>query len=167
MMFESTGIPSEKMIKKVFPDINRINQGPVAVIECFQNIPCNPCSTTCTYNAMKPMYDINDLPSLNSELCTGCGVCISKCPGLAIMVIDGSFSETEVLFKIPYEFLPLPHEGDIVQGLNRSGQYITDVKVIKVLNPKSFDKTPVIHVAVNKKFLYEFRNISLGGTYNG
>lgn len=161
-MFESTGIPSKEMIQKIFPDIDRINKGSVAVIECFQNIPCNPCSTSCTRNAMMTMNDINDLPSLNNELCNGCGVCITNCPGLAIMVVDGSYSDTEALFKIPYEFLPLPNEGDIVAGLDRAGEYLTDVKIIKVFNPKSFDKTPVIHVAVNKEYLYKFRNIRLG-----
>ena len=161
-MIESTGIPSKELIHEVFPSIDRINKGPVAVIECFQNIPCNPCSTACARKAMETMYDINDIPSLNTDICNGCGICISKCPGLAIMVVDGSYSADEAIFKIPFEFLPLPNEGDIVEGLNRAGEYITDVKIIKVVNPKSFDKTPVIHVAVNKNFLYEFRNIRLG-----
>ncbi len=160
-MIESTGIPSSDLIYQAFPNIDRINRGPIAIIECFQNIPCNPCSTACTRSAMAPMNDINDLPSLDIEICNGCGLCISKCPGLAIMVVDGSYSEDEALFKIPYEFLPLPKEGDIVRGLNRAGEYITDVKILKVVNPKSYDKTPVIHVSVNKQFIYEFRNIRL------
>ena len=155
-------LPSIQMFRDNFPDISRINEGPIAIIECFQNIPCNPCTTACKRQAIEIMEDINDLPVLDTDRCNGCGICISKCPGLAIMVVDGSYSKEEALFKIPYEFTPLPKEGDIVMGLDRNGDYLTDVKVVKILNPKSFDKTPVVHVSVNKDYLYEFRNIGLG-----
>jgi Fe-S-cluster-containing hydrogenase component 2 len=160
-MIEKTGVPTIDMIKKAFPSIERINKGPVAVIECFQRIPCNPCATACKRKAIMVFKDINDIPVINWELCNGCGLCISSCPGLAIMVVDGSRSKDKVLFKIPYEFLPLPKEGSIVKGLNRKGEHITDVKVIKVQNSKALDKTPILHIAVSKDYLYEFRNIRL------
>lgn len=166
-MLEYTGVPTRELIDKVFPSIERINKGPVAVIECFQSIPCNPCSTACNRNAMNKMDDINDLPSLDVEKCNGCGICISRCPGLAIMVVDGSYSDEEVVFRIPYEFLPLPNVGDIVGGLNRSGEYITDCKVIKVQNSKLFDRTPIIDVVVKREYLFDFRNIRVGGKNNG
>ena len=158
-MLIKTGVTTIENIESVFPSEERINQGPVAVIECYQEIPCNPCATACKRNAIKAFIDINDRPKIDEESCNGCALCISACPGLAIMVVDGSYSNNEVLIKIPYEFLPLPNEGDIVKGLNRSGDYITDVKVIKVQNPKSFDKTPIVHLAVDREFLYDFRNI--------
>ncbi len=153
---------TDETVREKFPSLDRINKGPVAVIECFQNIPCNPCTTSCRRNAINEMLDINDLPLLDENLCNGCTICVSKCPGMAIMVVDGSYSDKEVVFKIPYEFLPLPKAGDIVQGLNRAGEYITDVRILKVTNPKSFDKTPIINCVVNKDFLYDFRNIRLG-----
>lgn len=153
---------SDETARENFPSIDRINKGPVAVIECFQNIPCNPCTTSCKRNAINEMLDINDLPLLDESLCNGCTICVSKCPGMAIMVVDGSYSEDEAVFKIPYEFIPLPKAGDIVKGINRAGEYITDVKILRVTNPKSFDKTPIVNCVVNKDFLYEFRNIRLG-----
>ena len=158
-MFEKTGIPSKEMIMKKFPPIGRINKGAVAVIECYKEIPCNPCETACKFDAIKVGEDINNIPEAQFENCTGCAICLSKCPGLAIMIVDGSKSKDTVEVKIPYEFLPLPKEGQIVKGLNREGKYITDVKVLKVLNPRSFDRTPVITIETDRKFLYEIRNI--------
>ncbi len=160
-MFEKTGIPSKEMVKDKFPAIERINKGPVAVIECYREIPCNPCQDACRFNAINVGEDINNIPALNSDNCTGCAICLSKCPGLAIMVVDGSRSDETVLIKIPYEFLPLPEAGDIVKGLDREGRYIADVKVLNVLNPKSFDRTPVITIEADRKYLYELRNIKV------
>lgn len=160
-MFEKTGIPSKEMIMGKFPSIDRINNGPVAVVECYKEIPCNPCETACRFNAINIGKDINNIPTVNTENCTGCAVCLSKCPGLAIMVVDGSKSDTKVQVKIPYEFLPLPLAGDVVKGLDREGKYITDAKVLQVLNPKSFDRTPIVTIEVDKIFLYDIRNIKV------
>lgn len=158
-MFEKTGIPSEEMIMGKFPPIERINKGPVAVIECYKEIPCNPCETSCRFSAINIGEDINNIPVLNDERCTGCAVCLSKCPGLAIMVIDGSKSDTTVLVKLPYEFLPLPAAGDTVKGLDREGKIIAEVKVIQVQNPKSFDRTPVVTIETDRSIMYKIRNI--------
>lgn len=160
-MFEKTGIPSKEMVMGIFPSIDRINKGPVAVVECYKKIPCNPCQTACKFNAITVGDDINNIPVVNVDNCTGCAICLSKCPGLAIMVVDGSKSNDTVLIRIPYEFLPLPEEGNIVKGLGREGNYLADVKVIKVLNPKSFDRTPVVTVEVDRNYMYDFRNIKV------
>ncbi|MBP1925055.1 Fe-S-cluster-containing hydrogenase component 2 [Sedimentibacter acidaminivorans] len=160
-MFEQTGIPSIEMVMEKFPSLDRINKGPVAVVECYKKIPCNPCQTACKFDAINVGEDINNIPEVNTDNCTGCAICLSKCPGLAIMVVDGSKSNDKVLVKIPYEFLPLPEEGKMVKGLDREGNYLTDVKVLKVLNPKSFDRTPVITVEVDRKYMYDFRNIKV------
>jgi len=160
-MFEQTGIPSKEMIMDKFPSIDRINKGPVVVVECYKKIPCNPCQTACKYDAIIVGEDINNIPNVNVDNCIGCAICLSKCPGLAIMVVDGSKSNDTVLIKIPYEFLPLPVEGEMVKGLDREGNYLMDVKVLKVLNPKSFDRTPIVTVEISRDYLYDFRNIKV------
>lgn len=160
-MLEKTGIPTKDMIMEVFPSIDRINKGAVAVVECYQNIPCNPCQTACKFGAINIGEDINNLPKVNIDKCVGCAICLSKCPGLSIMVVDGSKSDQTVIVKLPYEFLPLPKEGDIVKGLDRTGEVLDDVTVISVQNPKSFDRTPIVTIEVDRKYLYDIRNIRL------
>ncbi|MDD4378271.1 MAG: 4Fe-4S ferredoxin, partial [Eubacteriales bacterium] len=154
-------IPNKEMIMGKFPSIERINKGAVAVVECYKEIPCNPCQTACKFDAIIVGEDINAIPKVYPNNCTGCAVCLSKCPGLAIMVVDGSKSKDTVEIKLPYEFLPLPKEGQIVKGLNREGRHITDAKVITILNPKAFDRTPVVTIEVDRKYLYEIRNIKV------
>jgi Fe-S-cluster-containing hydrogenase component 2 len=161
-MLEKTGIPTEEQIKEVTPSKERLSRGPVAIIECFQEIPCNPCYTSCSQGAIKELVDINEKPELDFDKCNGCGVCISKCPGLAIFVVDESYSEDKALVKLPYEFLPLPEKGDIVNALDRSGQIVGQAEVIKVVNTKAQDRTPVIWIAVDKELSMKVRNIEMG-----
>lgn len=145
------GVPSKK----------RLEKGPVVVIECAQQIPCNPCEEACHKRAIEIGNSIINLPVLNAELCTGCGLCIASCPGQAIFVVDMTYSDTEAAVQFPYEFLPYPEVGKEVDGLNRAGEKVCDAKVLKVLNPKKFDRTAVITVAVPKEFGMEVRNIAL------
>ena len=158
-MFEKTGIASREMVMGVFPSLERINKGPIAVVECYQKIPCNPCETACPAGAIRVGEEINNIPARNEDRCTGCGACVAKCPGLSIMIVDGSKSQDTVEFRIPYEFLPLPKAGETVAGLDRAGQPICKAKVIRVMNPPAFDRTPVITVEVDRAYLYDFRNI--------
>ena len=160
-MLEKTGIPSRENIEAAAPSAERRKKGPVAVIECYQKIPCDPCGTSCRRGAIKEMADINDTPELNEEKCNGCGVCVSNCPGLAIFVIDESYSETEALVSLPYEFLPLPAEGQYVTGLDREGKPVCRARVIKVMNAKSMDRTPVVSLAVPKELSMTVRFLDL------
>ena len=157
-MFEKTGVASREMVMTKFPPIERINRGPVAVVECYQKIPCNPCQTACPFGAIAIGEDINEIPCRDEEKCTGCGMCVAKCPGLSIMIVDGSKSEKTVEFRIPFEFLPLPEAGEKVIGLDRAGQPICEAVVKRVMNPASFDRTPVVTLEVDREYLYDFRN---------
>ncbi len=161
-MLEINGVATKEQISKIFPSIETINKGSVAVIECFQKIPCNPCVTSCRFNAIDMGDDINNLPVVSSEKCVGCGVCLGKCPGLAIMLVDGSKSEDYLYMTIPYELLPVPEKGQMVRGLDREGNYLGDVKVVKVLNSKSLDRTLIVTLEVPRDLLYKFRNIEVG-----
>jgi bacterioferritin-associated ferredoxin len=77
------------------------------------------------------------------------------------MVVDMTYSETEALIKLPYEFLPMPEPGMVIKGLDREGHFITPVKVVKVLATKAMDKTAIVSVAVGKPFVRQIRNIKV------
>lgn len=162
-MLENTGVPTKEDIEKVLPSEERLKKGPVAVIECFQKIPCDPCYHSCLRGAIRPLTDINDLPLVDHERCNGCSLCITNCPGLAIFIIDACFSETEALIKMPYEMRPLPEEGQIVTSLNREGEAVGEGRIVKVELGKRHDKTAIISMAVPKKDLHEVRNFKIRG----
>ncbi len=119
-MLQVTGIPTKEDVAKVTPPLARLQKGPCAVIECFQKIPCNPCATSCPFGAIERGNDINELPVINWDICTGCGICVVNCPGLAIFVVDLSQPDKAVV-KLPYEFLPLPKVGETVTAIRRDG----------------------------------------------
>jgi ferredoxin len=155
---EKNGVPSMQELSKTpgFPDKERIKKGPVAVIECVQEIVCDACSTGCPSNCIKVKL-LKELPELDSEKCIGCGLCIPSCPGLAIFIIDYNYSEEEALISFGYELYPLPKVGEIVNATNREGKKVSKAKVIKILKNKIFDKTAIISIAVPKKHYNEIR----------
>lgn len=133
----------------------------LVVVECPQRIPCNPCNTSCPTKAITPFADINDVPVIEYEKCTGCALCVAVCPGLACFVIDLTFSPDKALFKLPYELLPVPAKGDIVDCLGRTGEVLAKGTVEAVTEPKK-DRTVVVHVSAPKELVNEIRGIKVG-----
>ena len=146
---ENLGYPTEERFKK----------GPVAVAECIQEIPCNPCEAACRFGAIEIGKPITTLPEINGDKCTGCGMCIAHCSGLAIFVLDKTYSDTQGTVSFPYEYLPLPVKGQKVKGVNRAGDPVCDAEVVKVQDLKSFDRTPVVTIAVPLEMVDEVRSI--------
>ena len=144
------------------PSAERFRKGPVAVIECVQEIPCNPCETACRFGAINIKTPITNIPVLVEEKCVGCGLCVSKCPGLAIFIVDLSYSETEAKVSFPYEYTPIPKKGDKVKAVNRCGEVICEAIVKDVKNPPSFDHTPVVTIEVPIAFADQARSIQRG-----
>ncbi|MCQ2082153.1 MAG: 4Fe-4S binding protein [Lachnospiraceae bacterium] len=141
------------------PSEERYAKGPVAVIECVQEIPCNPCEAACKFGAINVGNPITNLPTCSHDKCTGCGVCVSKCPGLAIFIVNKAYSETTATVGFPYEYMPTPSEGMAVSAVNRKGEVVCDAKVVKVVNPPAFDHTPVVTIEIPKEYADEVRSI--------
>jgi Fe-S-cluster-containing hydrogenase component 2 len=147
----SPGIPSEARRRK----------GPVAVIECIEDIPCNPCESSCNAEAIKVGEDITNLPHLEEEKCIGCRSCIPICPGQAIFMVDESLPNEKAAVTMPYEFLPLPEEGEIVTALERSGKELGDATISAVRKKERMDQTAVITIEVPREWSMRARAIRL------
>lgn len=162
-MLKQTGVPTKEDLAGTLPSSHRLGKGAVAIIECFQDIPCNPCSTVCPRGAIKTFQDINDRPEIDHELCNGCAICVANCPGLAIFAVQQDYRPGTSLVKLPFEMYPLPVRGETVDALNRTGDVVCEGTVILVQNPKSFDRTAVVNLEVPQQYAQEVRNIRLKG----
>lgn len=161
-MYKEKGYLEIEELGSRLPSTDRFEKGPVAIIECIQEIPCNPCQDACSKGAIKHFEHINDTPEIHLELCNGCGLCISACPGLAIFIVWKNYSETEALLKIPYELLPIPAEGTVHDLVNRKGHTIGKGRIIKVQTVKSNPKSRILWIAIPKPLFMEARNIRIG-----
>jgi len=145
------------------PSRERMEKGAVAVIECAQEIPCNPCVDACKYGAIVIEGSLTELPELIEDKCIGCGACLAICPGQAIFLVDVTYSDTQGTVNVPYEYVPLPKAGDMVDGLNRGGQVVCQAEVKRVVNAKVNDRTPIVTLIVPKDMVMEVRSLRLKG----
>lgn len=164
MALINTGYLEYDELSKIqkLPTKEYYEKGPVAVIECVQEIPCNPCEAACRFGAISIGDPITSLPTLDGSKCTGCGICASKCPGLAIFIVNKAHTDTTATVAFPYEYFPIPVEGQAVRAVNRKGEEVCDGMVVKVMNPKSFDHTPVVTVEIPKEWADEVRSMKRG-----
>ena len=94
-----------------FPGVtHRVGVHPV--MECTQNIPCNPCQDACKKGCISIGSNITSLPIVvDGSQCINCGMCVASCSGQAIFLVDEDCGDGTATVTLPYEFLPLPEEG--------------------------------------------------------
>ncbi len=127
------------------------------VIECTQNIPCNPCQDACSQGCIRIGSQITALPAVEeSSKCINCGLCVANCPGQAIFLVDES-AQGGAEITIPYEFLPVPKEGDQGTALSRSGQPVCEASVVRVRSSKAFDGTHLVTIKVPAEYSMKAR----------
>ncbi len=148
---------SENLLKKGYVDESELERFPGVtrrkglhpVIECTQNIPCNPCQDACPKRCIKIGSHITALPALDeSKECSGCGMCVAACSGQAIFLVDEEFEPGFAAITLPYEFLPLPEPGDRGRALDRSGSTVCEAEVVAVKSKKAFDYTHLLTIRV-------------------
>ena len=155
-MLYKTGVASKEQILSRFPEKETLIKHK-AITECYEEIPCNPCSTSCPFDAIHIGKDINTPPKVDFDKCTGCGICVYSCPGLAIFTVQ--ISNDYAIYKIPYEFLPYPNKEEVWDGVNRNGDIICEAIIEKISLSERQDKTALIQVRVPIEFLHEFVTI--------
>jgi len=152
------GILAPRQIDAVVPAAERLGRGPVAIIECVENIPCDPCVGACPKGAIRIEGDMNGTPSVDFDICDGCGLCVSACPGLAIFVVNRSSDAGAATVSLPYEYTPLPSVGDTVVTLSREGAVLGEGTVLRVLSAKALDRTPIVTLKVPSDHAMDVRH---------
>ncbi len=138
-IFHYPGIPTDSRRKK----------GLTPVIECTQNIPCDPCQDACPKGCIKIAGSISGLPEfIESEDCTGCGMCVAACPGQAIFLVDEGAEPGWASITLPYELSLVPQPGDCGVALDRAGNAVCEATVVSVRKNMATDETVLLTMRV-------------------
>lgn len=133
-------------------------KGPHPVIECTQNIPCDPCQDACKFGCITVGDIITGIPMVNHEKkCTNCGMCVAACSGQAIFIVDEDYEENFATVTMPYEFIPLPKVGEIGNGISRAGVFQCPAEVISIRKNKVFDHTNLLTIKIPKEYAKKVR----------
>lgn len=150
------GFVAENEIER-FPGVTR-QAGIHPVMECTQNIPCNPCQDACPKGCITIGENITSLPVVDTNhTCVGCGMCVASCSGQAIFLVNEEVEPGYGEVTMPYEFLPLPKTGEKGIALGRDGKKVCEAVVTNVRTAKAFDHTSLLTIKVPNEMLMKAR----------
>jgi Fe-S-cluster-containing hydrogenase component 2 len=135
----------------------------VAMIECTEEIPCNPCAYVCRVDAISK-ESLSSPGIVDFEKCSGCTACVVVCPGLSIFLQQ--IKDGKGYVTLPYELLPAPKAGDRVELKDRSGKIVGEGVIVKPTYQAIGDAYPrwVVTVEMDDPALsYEVRAIRILG----
>ncbi len=129
-------------------------QGVFPVFHCYQEVPCNPCTSVCPVGAVHTENDtITGLPYRDQGIeCTGCLNCVAVCPGLAITLVDYRKNQDNPLVTIPYEIWRTTVEvGQQVTVTDADAKVLGSFKVAKIRVKKKYPKTILVQVEMPRQ----------------
>ncbi len=157
---------SKNLLKKGYVKDDEIERFPGVVhksgvhpvIECTQNIPCNPCQDACKKGCISTGKNITYLPFVkDGSECINCGMCVASCSGQAIFLVNEDCGDGSATVTLPYEFYPLPEVGTVGYGLSRKGEKLCEAEVISVKSVGAFDHTNLLTMKVPKEYAMKAR----------
>jgi len=92
------------------------------LIQCAQEIPCNPCTEVCVLQSIKiKETSMMRRPQFEGD-CLGCARCVAICPGLAITLVDKGYDKTKKTARVvvPWE---------MPEGTIKIGQKVTTTEM--------------------------------------
>ncbi len=130
-------------------------EGVVPVFHCFQEVPCNPCTSVCPQGAVRTDGDlITGLPYMEEgNACKGCMACVFICPGLAVTLVDYRKDRDRPLVTLPYEiWRERVEKGQKVPVTDEDGAVLGYYPVEKVVASKrKHPGTLLVQVKVEKE----------------
>ncbi len=137
--------------KAVLPEAE---EGAMPIFHCFQEIPCNPCTSVCKENIIRTENDlITGLPyATDVSQCKGCLNCVGICPGLAVTLVDYRKDADFPIVTLPYElWRDKVEKGRVITVTDIKGEVIGEYPVHRVVkNRKKFPATLFVQVKMEK-----------------
>jgi len=128
-------------------------EGVFPIFHCYQEVPCNPCTSVCPVGAVKTQEDkITGLPYLaDLDACTGCASCLAVCPGLSVTMVDFREDPSHPFVTLPYEvWREKVAIGQIVPVTDLDGAILGYFPVEKVSSRRKFPGTLLVRLKVHK-----------------
>ena len=129
-------------------------QGVFPIFHCYQEVPCNPCTSVCPVDAIRTERDeITGLPYIiDLDACTGCGSCVAVCPGLSMILVDYRDDPEHPMVTLPYEIWRERVEvGQKVPVTDVDGAVLGYYPVVKISTRRKYPGTLLVKIKVDKK----------------
>jgi len=129
------------------------DDGVFPIFHCYQEVPCNPCTSVCPVAAIKTENDaITGLPyMIDLDVCTGCASCVAVCPGLSVAMVDFREDPNKPLVTLPYEvWRERVDVGQKIPITDSDGAILGYYPVEKVRSRRKYPGTLLVQVTVDK-----------------